>query len=134
MRGRHPQHRGNEKKTNVVETRSKDNSASNSDSKGDNDNNRRWREKHKQKPAQGENKQQLDRFVVWNKKVGGGIDPCARPPSLTYARDTSPPADDDTASKKVATLDDVTFPDIGVGGEHINTDERAAPMRELQIS
>ncbi len=99
MRGRHPQHRGNEKKANVGETRAKDNSASNSDSKGDNDNNRRWREKQKQKPAQGENKQQLDRFVVWNKKVGGGIEPCARPP-----------------------------------GEHINTDERAAPMRELQIS
>ena len=34
MRGRHPQHRGNEKKANVVETRAKDNSASNSDNKG----------------------------------------------------------------------------------------------------
>jgi hypothetical protein len=70
---------------------------------------------------------------AWNKKVGGGIEPCARPPSLTDARDTSPPADDDAASEKAATLDDVTSPDIGVGGEHIDTDtdERAAPMREL---
>jgi hypothetical protein len=45
--------------------------------------------------------------------------------------DTSHPADDDAASKKTATLDDVTSPDIGVVGEHIDTDERAAPMREL---
>ena len=33
---------------------------------------------------------------------------CVRPPSLTDARDTSPPADDDAASEKAATLDDVT--------------------------
>jgi hypothetical protein len=65
------------------------------------------------------------------KKVGGGIEICTRPPSLTDARDASPPADDDAASKQAATLDDVTSPDIGVGGEHIDTDERAAPMREL---
>jgi hypothetical protein len=47
--------------------------------------------------------------------------------------DTRPQAGDDTASEKVATLDDITVtsPDIGVGGEHIDTDERAAPMREL---
>ncbi len=36
MRGRHPEHRGNEKKANVGEARAKDNSASNSDSKGEN--------------------------------------------------------------------------------------------------
>ncbi len=35
MCGRHPQHRGNEKKANVGEDRAKDNSASNSDSTGD---------------------------------------------------------------------------------------------------
>ena len=34
-------------------------------------------------------------------------------------------------NEKAATLDDVTSPDIGVGGGHIDTDERAAPMREL---
>jgi hypothetical protein len=124
----------------VGESRAKDNCASNSDSKGAtlqhnkiHDHNRRWREKQQQKPAQGENKQQLNRAVAWNKKVGGGIKICARPPSLPDARDTSPPADDDAASKKAATLDDVTSPDIGVGGEHIDidTDERAAPMRKL---
>ncbi len=65
------------------------------------------------------------------KKFGGGIEICDRPPSLTDARNASPPADNDAASKKAATLDDVTSPDIGVGGEHIDTDERAAPMREL---
>ena len=37
----------------------------------------------------------------------------------------------DAASEKVVTLDDVTFPDIGVGGQHIDTDKRAEPMREL---
>jgi len=140
MRGRHPQHRGNERNANVGEARAKDNCASNSDSKGAtlqhnkiHDHNRRWREKQQQKPAQGENKQQLNRAVAWNKKVGGGIKICARPPSLTDARDASPAADDDVASEKAATLDDVTSPDIGVGGEHIDTDtdERAAPMREL---
>jgi len=122
----------------VGEARAKDNSASNSDSKEAtlqhdkfHDHNRRWREKQKNQPAQGENKQQLDRAVAWNKKVGGGIESCARPPSLTDARDASPTAHDDAASEKAATLDDVTSPDIGVGGEHIDTDERAAPMREL---
>jgi hypothetical protein len=60
-----------------------------------------------------------------------GIESCARPPSLTDARDASPTADDDAASEKAATLDDVTSPDIGVGGDHIDTDERAAPMRKL---
>ena len=34
MRGRHPEHRGNEKKANVSEARAKDNSASDNDSKG----------------------------------------------------------------------------------------------------
>ena len=53
---------------------------------------------------------------------------CDRPPSLTDAKDTSPPADHDAASEKEATLDDVTSPDIGVGGEHIDTDERETPM------
>jgi hypothetical protein len=93
MRGFHPQHRGNKKKANVGESRAKDNSASNSDSKGAtlqhnkiHDHNRRWREKQQQKPAQGENKQQLDRAAAWNKKGGGGIEICARPPSLTDAR------------------------------------------------
>jgi hypothetical protein len=137
MRGRHPQHRGTERNANVGEARAKDNCASNSDSKGAtlqhnkiHDHNRRWREKQQQKPAQGENKQQLNRAVDWNKKVGGGIESCVRPPSLTDDRDTSPTTDDDAASEKAATLDDVTSPDIGVGGEHIDTDERAAPMRE----
>ena len=74
--------------------------------------------------TQEENKQQLDRADAWNEKVGGGIELCARPASLTDARDTSPPADDDAASEKAATLDDVTSPDIGVGGEHIDTDKR----------
>jgi hypothetical protein len=49
MCGRHPQHRGNEKKANVGESRAKGNCASNSDSKGNtlhhnkiHDHNRRW--------------------------------------------------------------------------------------------
>ena len=91
MRARHPQHRGNEKKANVGESRAKDNCASNSDSKGAtmqhnkiHDHNRRWREKQQQKPAQGENKQKLDRTVAWNKKVGGGIHICDHPPSQGY--------------------------------------------------
>ena len=62
------------------------------------------------------------------KRLGGYRALC---PSLTDARDASPPADDDAASEKAATLDDVTSPDIGVGGEHIDTDERVAPIREL---
>ena len=33
--------------------------------------------------------------------------------------------------EKATTLDDVTSPVIGVGGGHIDTDERAAPLREL---
>ena len=122
MRARH-QHRGNEKKANVGEARAKDSSVSNSDSKEAalqhnkiDDHNRRWQEKQHQKPAQGENKQQLDREVAWNK---------------TDARATSTQADDDAAIEKAATLDDVKSPDIGVGGEHIDTDELAAPMREL---
>ncbi len=47
--------------------------------------------------------------------------------------DTSPPVDDDVVGEKAATLNDVTSPDIGVGGEHVDTDtdERAVPMREL---
>ncbi len=121
---------GNEKKANVGESQAKDNCVSNSDIKGAtlqhnkiHDHNRRWREKQQQKPAQGENKQHLNRAVASNKKVEGGIKICARPPSLTDARDTGPPADDDAASKKAATLDDVTSPDIGVGGEHIDTDD-----------
>ena len=74
MRGRHPQHRGNEKKANVGEARAKDNSAANSGSKEAalqhnkiDDHNRRWQEKQHQKPVQGENKQQIDRAVAWNK-------------------------------------------------------------------
>jgi hypothetical protein len=77
--------------------------------------NRRWQEKQQQKPVQGEDKQQLDRAVAWNKKVGGCIELCVRPPSLPDARDTSPPADDDAVSETATTLDDVTSPDIGVG-------------------
>ena len=47
--------------------------------------------------------------------------------------DTSPPVDDDVVGEKAATLNDVTSPDIVVGGEHVDTDtdERAVPMREL---
>ncbi len=37
----------------------------------------------------------------------------------------------DVVCEKAATLDDVTSPDMGVGGGHMDTDERAAPMREL---
>ena len=73
MRARH-QHRGNEKKANVGESRAKHSSVSNSDSKEAalqhnkiDDLNRRWQEKQHQKPAQGENKQQIDRAVAWNK-------------------------------------------------------------------
>ena len=87
-----------------------------------------------QETAQGQNKQQLDRADAWNKKVGRGIELCACPPSLTDARDTIPPADDDAASAKAATLDDVTSADIGVGVEHIDADERAAPMGSCQRS
>ena len=137
MHVRH-QHRGNEKKANVGEVRGKDISTSKSDNKGASlqhnkidDHNRHWREKQQQKPVQEENRQQLDRTDGWNEKVEGGIHLCVRPPSLSDTRDTSPPADDDVTSEKTATLDDVTSPDIGVGGEHIDTDERAAPMREL---
>jgi hypothetical protein len=56
MHGRHPQHRGNEKKANVGDTRAKDNSVSNSDSetgtlqhKKIDDHNIRWQEKQQQK-------------------------------------------------------------------------------------
>ena len=87
-----------------------------------------------QDTAQGENKQQLDRADAWNKNVWGGIELCARPPCLTDAKDTIPPADDDAASAKAATLDDVTSADIGVGVEHIDADERAAPMGSCQRS
>jgi hypothetical protein len=45
---------------------------------------------------------QLDRVDTWNKKGGGGIE-----------------------------LYMTTSPDNGVGGEYIDTDERASPMREL---
>jgi hypothetical protein len=54
--------------------------------------------------------------------------------TVLHHRDTSPPGDDDVVSATVATtLDDMTSPDIGVGGENIDTytDERAASMREL---
>ena len=34
-------------------------------------------------------------------------------------------------SEKTTTLDDVISPDIGVGGEYIDTEKRTAPMREL---
>ena len=112
MHARH-QHRGNEKKGNVGEDQPKDNSVSNSDTKEDtlqhnkiDDHNRHWQEKQQKEPAQGEDRQQVDRPVVWNKKVGGGIEFCDRPPSLPDARDTSPPADDDAASETVATLSD----------------------------
>ena len=63
----------------------------------------------------GEDKQQFDRSVAWNKKVWGGIELCVRPPSVPDARDTSPPVDDDTVSETTVTLDDVTSPDIVVG-------------------
>jgi hypothetical protein len=63
MCGHHLQYRVDDKKANVGESRTKDNSISNSDSKGAtlqhnkiHDHNRHWREKQQQKPAQGENK------------------------------------------------------------------------------
>ncbi len=64
----------------------------------------------------------------WNhlRKRCEDLEICARLPSLRDDRGTSPPADDDSVSEKTATS-----PDILVGGEHIDTDERAAPMREL---
>ena len=90
MQVRH-HHRGNEKKANVGEARAEDIGASNSDNKGASlqhnkidDHNRCWREKQQQKPAQEVNKQQFDRADTWNEK----------------------------ASEKVATLDDVTSPDM----------------------